>query len=293
MRRQPGLKSDWRKRDQLKIQILRLAATEDLVNTAVHLTSGTSRVVLAGDTFQAVPLYSGSQEVALSAALDATGVFELDQQPQMLGPFEGMGVEAPWELRLPKAPNPLDFGTIADVLLTIEYTALSSEQYRQQVLAELPSVTSSDMPFSFRYNLADAWYDLHNPDLTATPMAVQFSTQRTDFPPNVENLQIQHVQLYFSRAEGETFEIPVTELRFTENGGNGSVGGGAKTVDGLVSTRKGNGGSWSGMIGRPPFGDWRLTLPNRQEVKDWFNEEKIADILLVITFSGGTPVWPV
>src|SRR5215831_4042110 len=36
----PAGESDLGKRDQFEIQILRLATTEDLVNTTVHLTSG-------------------------------------------------------------------------------------------------------------------------------------------------------------------------------------------------------------------------------------------------------------
>ena len=42
-----------------------------------------------------------------------------------------------WRLELPRAANPFDYGTIADVLLTIEYTALDSPDYRAQVIAAL------------------------------------------------------------------------------------------------------------------------------------------------------------
>ena len=56
----------------------------------------------------------------------------------------------------------------------------------------------------------------NNPDLTATPMVVRFSTRREDFPPHLENLKIAQVTLFFSRATGKSFEVPVTHLRFTE-----------------------------------------------------------------------------
>ena len=39
-------------------------------------------------------------------------------------PFEAMGVDTSWELQMPKAANPFDYRTLADVLMTIEYTAL-------------------------------------------------------------------------------------------------------------------------------------------------------------------------
>ena len=37
-----------------------------------------------------------------------------------------MGVDTMWELQLPKAANPFDYRTIADVFFTVEYTALHS-----------------------------------------------------------------------------------------------------------------------------------------------------------------------
>lgn len=72
-----------------------------------------------------------------SPSRDATGLFELTMQPQsreMLFPFEGMGVDTAWEFTLPKAANLFDYAAIADVLFTLEYTALNSFSYRRQVI---------------------------------------------------------------------------------------------------------------------------------------------------------------
>ncbi|ASC73433.1 hypothetical protein XM38_044000 [Halomicronema hongdechloris C2206] len=219
----------------------------------------------------------------------------------MLLPFEGMGVDTLWELRLPKAANRFDFSTIADVLFTIEYTALDSFDYRQQVIQELGDRFSGDRAFSFRNDFADQWYDLNNPDCTATPMAVRFELQRSDFPPNLDNLKIQHVLLYFVRKDGETFEVPVGHLHFTEQNGIGKLGGGAQSIDGIISTRRGNAGSWLAMLGKSPFGEWELAfsdapgvivLPNGLRVRELFEQELIEDILFVVTFKGATPEWP-
>jgi hypothetical protein len=70
----------------------------------------------------------------MSAANNSTGVLELDPQPDMLLPFEGSGVDMSWEFNMPKASNQLDYRAIADVLVTLEYTALNSIDYRQQVI---------------------------------------------------------------------------------------------------------------------------------------------------------------
>ena len=113
-----------------------------------------------------------------------------------------------------------------------------------------------------------------------------------DFPPNLERLRIQQVVLYFSRKTGESFEVPVLHLRFTEQGGSRSVGGGGNSVDGVISTRRGNAPSWTPMRDRAPFGEWELALPNDPETRDLFRNGLIEDMLFVITYAGRTADWP-
>ena len=262
----------------------------------IHATltsSGLSRTIIGPDVFQTVSIRRDPEFVALTSPANSTGMFELESlQPDMLLPFEGNGVDSTWEFRMPKASNQFDYRTIANVLITIEYTALNSFDYRQQVIQTLNPNLSADRPFSFRNQFADQWYDLNNPDKTETPMKVKFQTFREDFPPNVETLKIQQVLLYFVRASQKIFELPITTLRFTEQGNQGTVGGSATPIDGKISTRSGNAGSWTAMIGKTPVGDWELTLPNTEEVKKHFLDEEIDDILFVITYAGRTPDWP-
>ena len=185
---------------------------------ATLTTSGVSRVVIGGDVFQTISVRRDPESVALTSPMNATGLFELEAQSDLLLPFEFMGVDTMWQLEMPKAANPFDYRTIADVLFTIEYTALSSLDYRQQVIQQLDRTVSADRPYSFRHQFADQWYDLNNPEQTATPMVVSFSTTREDFPANVENLTIQQVALYFVLADGETVEDFRAQLHFTERG---------------------------------------------------------------------------
>ena len=257
-------------------------------------TTGLSRVVIGGPLFQTTLVNTGPQSVALTSPQNATGLFELDPQPDMLMPFEKLGMDTSWELRMPKAANPFGYGTIADVLITFEYTALNSYDYRRQVIQRLDRSFSADRPFSFRHQFADAWYDLHNPEQLAEErqMVVTFSTRREDFLPNLDDLRIDGVVLYFARAGGQTFEVPVKHLHFTAQGGGGSIGGGANSIDGVISTRRENGASWRPMHGKAPYGEWELALPNTGEMKNRFKNEEIEDILFVLTYSGRTPDWP-
>src|SRR5262249_26812342 len=165
-------------------------------------STGLSRVVVGGDIYQTINLRRDPETIALSSPINATGLFELEgQQPtDMLLPMEGTGVDTQWEFRMLKASNQFDYESIADVLLTMEYTALNSFDYYQQVI-QTPALNrplSADQPYSFRRDFADAWYDLHNPDQSDMPMVVTFETKREEFPPNLTNLKIQHALLYIA-----------------------------------------------------------------------------------------------
>lgn len=262
----------------------------------IHATltnGGQSRVVIGPEVFQTVVVRRDPESVALTAPINASGLFELEPQSDMLFPFESLGVGTTWEFRLPQAANLFDYNTIADVLLTIEYTALDNFDYRQQVIQTLPPMTSGDRPFSFRQEFADAWYDLHNPDqATPPPMTVTFETRREDFPPNIADLKIQHILLYFACTDGNVFEENVT-LKFKAKGEANAVGGEAKPNDGVISTRRGNAGSWLAMTDKKsPAGVWTLSLQDTLETRKLFTDEVIEDMLLVITYSGRTPEWP-
>ena len=187
-----------------------------------------------------------------------------------------------WRFELPKAANPFDYSTIADVLLTIEYTALNSFDYRQQVIQTLDPTLSLDRPFSFRQQFPDQWYDLNSPDQTPTPMVVRFKTTRGDFLPNIDDLKIQQLVLYFA-----------PRLLFKKQADETPVGGSADSVDGIISTRRANGSNWLPITGaKPPIGEWELALPTDETIKNIFRDEEIEDILFVITYSGRTPEWP-
>lgn len=274
-----------------------LALIPPTVGIHATLTNlGVSRVTINDGGFQDVEVHHGPQTVALAAPVNATGVFELNQQPEFLLPFEAIGVDSFWEFQLPKPANPFDFDTIADVLVTVDYTALDSQDYRRHVVQRLDPAISADLAFSFRNQFADQWYDLNHPEQSATPSVVSFKTERGDFPPNLQDLRIQQVVLYFVLKDGVNLNIPVTYLRFTEQGTTAFVGGGATALGGVVSTRRGNTTQWAAILGKSPIGEWELALTDRladgRETKALFDENTIDDVLFVITYSGRTPDWP-
>jgi peptidoglycan hydrolase-like protein with peptidoglycan-binding domain len=294
---------------QVRVSIVALIPPNQGIR-ATLANHGISRVVVEDDVqgFRTSIVQRDPQLVALSAPANATGLFDLsspgsqltsaqtDVQSGLLLPFEGLGVDTAWEFILPSAANPFDFTTIADVLVTIDYTALYDFQYQKQIVRQLDRSVSADLGYSFRQQFADAWYDLNNPQQSSTPMIVQFQTQLLDFPPNVENLSIQQVVIYFVPASGQApTGQPTAALTLVGTGANGSprrVTGTASAVDQVISTRRGNAPEWSPMIGMSVAGMWTLDLSN-PDMSGLFQSGQIQDILFVITYKGQTPAWPV
>ena len=167
--------------------------------------SGLSRVIVAGDEFVPVLLSRSPEAIAFTSPLNATGLFEMEPENGLLLPFEGMGLEAVWQLELPKPANPFDYRTIVDVLLTIDYTALHSYDYRQQVLRDQDRDFHGDRALSIRDQFPDVWYELSNPDTVvdaASRMRATLPLRREDFPPHVEGLAVEALTLSVSARRG-------------------------------------------------------------------------------------------
>jgi hypothetical protein len=205
-----------------------------------------------------------------------------------------MGLDAVWQLELPKPANPFDYRTIADVLLTIEYTALNSFEYRQQVLRGQDIGFSGDRAFSVREEFPDAWYDLNNPETVAdaaSQMRATLPTRREDFPPHVEELTVQALSLFCLRKDGFTQELLITSLKYTIPGGETIATADVRTIGGIVGTRRGSGAAWQVLVGKTPVGEWSIQLENTELVRAWFKDGSIQDIVLVMTLTGVSPAW--
>jgi hypothetical protein len=250
---------------------------------------GPTRVTIGPDVFRTVTIQRDPQLVAFTAPVNATGLFELDAQPELLVPFEGLGVDGNWVFNMPLFANPFDFDAVADVLITFDYTSLYSVDYEQQVRAGLDNRFGADRAFSFHRELEDAWYDLNNPDLVDAPdapMTVSFQTRRIDFPPHLNNLAIGQVLLQFVQSPSTKQVVDVSALYYTSSTGQTAPIPGQRAassnVDGLISTRR---GAWSGLIGGAMDNDltWTLLLP--PELKQRFKNEEITDIFFVISYT--------
>jgi hypothetical protein len=84
--------------------------------------------------------------------------------------------------------------------------------------------------------------------------------------------------------DGET--VPPVAVTLT----HGGAGGAATSVDGVLSTRRGNAAAWAGIRALRVEGAWDLTLS--ADAVAVLDDAALADILLVIGYAGTRPRWP-
>ncbi|MGN6645027.1 MAG: neuraminidase-like domain-containing protein [Cytophaga sp.] len=276
---------------RIRVSIIALVPPVDGIK-ATLINPGISYTVV-DNTFQRVPVRRDPERIALTSAQNATGMFELTQQSLKLNPFESIGVDTFWNFSLPKAANFFDFNSIADILFTIEYTALENQVYRNTIIEKLNNSYEAARPYSFKNQFADQWYDLNNTDSTTGSMTVAFDTLQTDFPANLQNLQIAGITLYFpdgTAKQNLSVEGEDVILTLIPSDNSGNVSGKEVIADGnIISTSSGNAASWAAMISRPVAGSWQLNLP--QKVLAKIRSEDVSDMLFVIYYKGETAKW--
>ncbi|WP_432989906.1 hypothetical protein [Dactylosporangium sp. CA-233914] len=278
---------------QVKVSLLALVPPVRGVRATLS-ASGVSRAVVARGLFQTVTLRRDPESIAFTSPVNATGLFDLEPDTGLLLPFEGMGVDTVWRLDLPRAANPFDYRTIADVLLTLEYTALSSEQYRQRVIPALDRTFTGDRTFSLRDQFPDVWYELGNPDTVedpATRMRAVLPLTEADFPPNIDGLTVAQLTLFVVRADGTENELTVAATRHTTPDGHTTGTGPVGTVGGIIGTRRPAGSPWLPLLGAPPAGVWELQLEDTPLVRNLLATDKVRDLVLVMTVAGTAPAW--
>lgn len=93
------------------------------INTVNYL-SGKSSSIPQPDTLRQD--WRAQQQIAISRGINDSGLFELNFNDARYLPFEGTGAISDWRLEMPKQNNKIiKYETITDVIITLNYTALS------------------------------------------------------------------------------------------------------------------------------------------------------------------------
>jgi sugar lactone lactonase YvrE len=264
--------------------------------------NGTSRIIVKNNlAFQEREMKRLPESISLSGATDATGMFELQPNGQgLLNPFEGNGVDTRWNFSMPKAANHIDYNTIADVLVTLEYTSMEDATYKAK-MTKMMNALGDDLgynnPYSFRNNFADQWYELCSQEDDKADVSVEFTLFKGDFPPNFSELSVRNIAVYFNRSE--TFkkqtppanEITVYNLEYKADGENEFIDPGERDLvskDGLLSSSTGSAIAWSAFDGEVAYGTWKLSFNDTID----FKNGNIEDIIFVVTYDATVPKWP-
>ena len=251
------------------------------------LTAGsTSYTVIGGTTFQKIPIKRLELDsIALTGASNANGLFELQPtQGELLNPFEGMGIESRWEFKMPQFSNRVDYSNIADVLITVEYTAFDSFQYRAQVLQDIDNALSFNRGFSFKNNFPDQWYELGEVQSGPSTFAVTIQLKREFYPQGILDLQLNGTDLVLFFVRNDGFEDEIEDIDFTLANPI-STNATKATVNGVLSTNISN-------LNNSPVMDLTLTFDNNFTNRELFTAGNVTDILLLVGCKAELKAYP-
>jgi hypothetical protein len=187
---------------QVRTTVVALIPPTSGIRATLSNTGVSRTVVMTRGDFASTVVRREPQQVALNSPSSSTGLSPLDAQASLLPPFQGLGVDTSWRFVLPRASNPFDFNSIADVQIAIDYTAMDSPLYRRKMIQTLGTDFSADRGYSFAQQFPDQWYALNNPDSLANSVSVSFQTVGADFPPNLANLTITQLLMFFVPGRG-------------------------------------------------------------------------------------------
>jgi hypothetical protein len=266
--------------ESVEVDLIALTDPVEGINATLS-NSGTSRIVTGGTMFREQTIDRDPEQVVLNRAdSEREGLSLRPRERELLRPFENSGVATDWELRMPPAANDMDYSSIADIQLTISYTALESYDYREQVIAKLDDERVVERSFSFHDHFGDAWYELG--DAPGGERTVRFETDREDFPATLSELAIDELQLYVVGPTGDDRER-LKDMELSLRNGAGSTVTGRATDGTLVAS--------SAFSGDSPDQDWELTARPTGGA-DPFTDGTVEDLLLVISIEGRAPGWP-
>ncbi|MCX6320022.1 MAG: Tc toxin subunit A [Bacteroidetes bacterium] len=154
-----------------------------------------------------------NQQIALSQGVNDTGLFELNFNDPRYLPFEGTGAVSTWQLDIPMDTNFINYASITDVIMQMNYTALPASGSYQQAVTKARGAFSGIQMISLAQAFPDAWYGLVN---NASPFqfAVNAKNWRGALVGN--SFKISNVWLYtFGTVPGSSLTLTDTTTEQT------------------------------------------------------------------------------
>ena len=148
-----------------------------------------------------------AQPIALSRGVNDSGLFVLDFGDQRFLPFEGTGAVSSWLLSLPPDTNRIDFGTISDVIVKVQYTAkddgtLADDVKKALFSAQPPYPYTPAKVLDLRQAFAADWSRLLNQPAQAGIQSIGFTLTDRVILPNLKNVMLKSADILLLTADG-------------------------------------------------------------------------------------------
>lgn len=217
-----------------------------------------------------------NQKIALSRGAMDNGLFELNffWDTRYL-PFEATGAVSTWELSLPQQTNRIDFDTISDVIITLNYTALDGgDNFRRQVTELQPLQDYSE---AYYFNLKQAfpgeWHTFMNLNTDTNSQKLHFQVSENIIPPHINNAKLTGIVFKLDAPDASS-PLDFATITLGEN----------KIInenDNSINNRVAN--NW--------FGDWVIdfdlnNVPESLKNDELLNPEIVKTIELILIYEG-------
>jgi Tc toxin complex TcA C-terminal TcB-binding domain len=161
------------------------------------------------DTTNFVQFRAAVTSVVTSTGQGDSGTFETNLNDNRYLPFEGAGAISTWNLELLGTPRSFDYETIADVVLTIRYTARpsgSGDVARATAMDWLKA--NAARVFSMRHEFATEWAAFKGTTTANGGKAtLKFSLSKQHFPYRMESISEKAKQMHLFFAGDATGDV--------------------------------------------------------------------------------------
>jgi hypothetical protein len=168
------------------------------------------------------------QSIVTSTGQNDSGLFEANLRDERFLPFEGAGTISTWRIELPdpQAFPPFDYGTIADVVFHMRYTARpAGGELKKQAVEELEEAVNNIIQsgneqgmarlFSLRHEFGTEWHRfLHSQGLQAVTLPLV--QEQFPFLFQGKEIEIDQIELLVkTRPDSATIPHDQSTLKFT------------------------------------------------------------------------------
>ncbi|MBL6448467.1 hypothetical protein JMN32_19295 [Fulvivirga sp. 29W222] len=156
--------------------------------------------------------WRASQEIALSTGVNDSGLFQLNFGDERYLPFEGTGAVSTWKFEMPLATNPIDFNSISDIIIELNYDAVAGDSAFRKNVTTLPALAefSGARLLSMAHQYSDSWYTFMHPNASANTQEMLFKITPAMFRGKLSNMIIEEVSMTLSLIDGETLTGTLT-----------------------------------------------------------------------------------